>query len=149
MRSNMQGLTLVEVLVALGILAIIGSVIVSAFLSSLTGNNNSRKRTYAAQLLNTASARVTQHSLTVSSGETTYLAFNASSTSTALSATVTNCTEYLNVNASNYCVSASNNGTFNPTLNSVALLTTPQEVYSLKACWKESEVKCLETKALY
>ncbi|MFD2609581.1 hypothetical protein ACFSR9_09035 [Deinococcus taklimakanensis] len=145
----MQGLTLLEVLAALGILVIVSAVIATVFLSSLSGNSGARKRTYASQLLNGTAARVTQHVLTVPTETTTYLAFNASSSSTPVSEIPTDCATYLSSNPSHYCVSASNDGTFNPSVGGTALLTSAQEVYSLQVCWQESGVKCVATKALY
>lgn len=150
MRNHTQGLTILEVAVSLALLAIISSVMIGGYLGSYKGNFTAQQTTYASQLLNSLTSRVSQHVITLASGASQIMVFNSSSTSVPTSDTPTNCTTYLLSAKNNFCVTISNSSSFNPTSsNGTALLSSPADLYTIQACWYEREVKCAQASTIY
>ncbi|MFC4640135.1 PulJ/GspJ family protein [Deinococcus hohokamensis] len=150
MRTPVLGLTLVELLVALSILAVVTTAAMTAYVSTLQGNQAAGLRTRASQLLTAVGAQITQHALTLAPGTSTVQLYAPNSVTTALSSPPANCATYLQSATANYCVTISNGGQFNPASSVGSLLATPAEVYTIRACWHErGAVRCAEANTIY
>ena len=152
MRQTTEGLTIVELMVALSILAVVTATAMTAYLSTLQGNQAAGLRTRSSQVLSAVSARVTQHAISLDDGASEIFIYDANNTSTPLnlSSPPTSCSGYLSDNSTHYCVTVRNGASFNPIVGSNALLSTPADLYTIRACWQEKgSVNCAEAKTIY
>ncbi|QLG13564.1 type II secretion system protein (plasmid) [Deinococcus sp. D7000] len=150
------GLTIVELLIALSILAVVLAVTMTAYLTSLSTNQGASLRSRAAPLLTAVSGRIASHALTVPkgvSGVEVYAPGNVTtplSLAPALPATSTACATYLKQATPNSCVTISNTATFNPSQDGDSLLDTPMDLYTTTVCWRKSgEVTCASSTTPY
>ncbi|MDR6218968.1 prepilin-type N-terminal cleavage/methylation domain-containing protein [Deinococcus soli (ex Cha et al. 2016)] len=145
-----QGLTLIEVMIALGMLALISAAALTAYLSSAQGNQAAALSTRATQLIAAVAGQVNQHALTLAVGASEVRYYSPASFTTPLSAPTSGSNCALAVDSLNYCVVISNTMQFNPTQGGVNVLSTPAELYTIRACWrKRGALTCAEADTIY
>lgn len=154
MRRANAGMTLVEVIVSLTLLAVLTAVLSTTFVSSLRTNADAASQTTASQFLSAVAEKVAQHDLIVNVGETKYYAYASTSTTTTLTPTtpITSCEAYLasTEGRGNICVKVSNTETFNPTVSGASLLSSDARLYTVQVNWMDRGVsRSLETKSIY
>lgn len=150
MNRHVQGLTLVEVIVALAMLAVLATAAVTAYLSSLQGNQAAALSTRGSQLIASLTAQVNQHAITLASGASETRMYTATNFTTPVSGPVAGSTCSLPAGSSNYCVVISNAAQYNPVQGSTTVLSTPAERYTIRACWRNrGATSCAEADTLY
>ncbi len=145
-----QGLTLVEVIVALAMLAILSTAAVTAYLSSMQGNQAAALSTRATQLIAAITAQVNQHAITLDSGSSELRFYTPTNFTAPVSAPTSGSTCTLPANSQNYCVIVSNTTQYNPVQGSTSVLSSPAELYTIRACWRNrGAISCAEADTIY
>lgn len=154
MRGHQReaGLTIVELLIALSILAVILAVTMTSYLTSLSANQGASLRSRAAPLLTAVSGRVASHALSVPSGASVVQVYAPGNVNVPLTVTPapTACATYLKQDTPNSCVTVSNTATFNPQQGGEDVLDAPMDLYTATVCWRKGgEVSCASSTTPY
>jgi len=150
MTRSDQGLTLVEVIVALAMLAVLSTAAVTAYLSSIQGNQVAAMSTRASQLIAGLTAQVNQHAITLAAGASETRTYSPTNFTTPISGPVAGATCSLPAGSRNYCVVITNAAQYNPVQSGATVLSTPAERYTIRACWRNrGATSCAEADTLY
>lgn len=150
MTRHTQGLTLVEVIVALAMLAILGTAAVTAYLSTMQGNQSAALSSRASQLIAAVTAQVNQHAITLTAGTSEVRFYTPTNFTAPVSGPTSGSICTIPAGSQNYCVIVSNTTTYNPLQGSATVLSSPAELYTIRACWRNrGEVTCAEADTIY
>lgn len=150
MTRHDQGLTLVEVIVALAMLAVLSTAAVTAYLSSIQGNQAAAMSSRASQLIAGLTAQVNQHTITLASGTSETRTYSQTNFTTPIAGPVAGSTCALAAGSRNYCVVITNAAQYNPVQGSATVLSTPAERYTIRACWlNRGATTCAQADTLY
>jgi|GEM_PF-6613596 type II secretory pathway pseudopilin PulG len=130
MRS--QGLTLIEVLLAVLILLFVSLAVFGVFTGGFRGNAVSQEAVQASEVLSTLTAQIAQH--TIGGGNFTQAIYvyqpGPSPTPLSPNPPPSSCSSFLQQHPGDYCATVTNEG--NVTLAS----GLQQQLYEVQACWK-------------
>ncbi len=145
-----QGLTVIEVLVALSLLAVLGTAAVATYVSTLRVNQSAALSSRASQLIAAVTAQVNQHAITVPAGTSEVRFYTPTNFTAPVGAATAGSTCTLPEGSRNYCVIVSNTTAYNPLQGSTTVLSSPAELYTIRACWRnQGGVACAEADTIY
>ncbi len=131
--NRSSGLTLVEVLVAVAVLAIVLVSITAPFIFNLQSASNASLHTQASQILSTLTAQIEQQQILLAPSSSQVFLYTPHTTVLSSGSPPSSCSSYLSGgdHPDQFCGTATNQGDYNPS----SLLSTPMNSYYVAVCW--------------